>query len=83
MLLSEGEVVDRAVNFLFLVFITSSCSCFLDSFFWLVGIGVCRDCSIRQERRGEWWVDAGEVSNSGSILYSQSGSNDFVCRLGS
>jgi hypothetical protein len=53
----------------FFVFITpSSSSCFLDSLFWLVDIGVCRDLT---------------VSNLGSIMYSQSGSNDIVYRLGS
>lgn len=51
MLLSEGEVVDRAVSILFLVFITPSCSCFLDSFFGLLVL----ECAeiVAYGRRGE------------------------------
>lgn len=52
MFLSEGEVVGRAVSFLFFVSKTPS-SCFLDSLFWLVDIGVCRDLTAGEERRGE------------------------------
>lgn len=47
----------------------------------LVGVGVCGGCSSRRERRGEWWVNAGEVSGRGLKLHSESGSNDFVCRF--
>jgi hypothetical protein len=65
-----------AVNFLFLLPLLS----------WIHFFGLLiLECAeiLRRERRGEWWVDAGEVSNLGSIMYSQSGSNDFVYRLGS
>ena len=79
MFLSEGEVVGRAVSFLFYFLLPLLVS-------WIHFFGMLiLECAeiLRRERRGKWWVDAGEVSNLGSILYSQSGSNDFVCRLGS